>query len=173
MVHLPALAFTGYIERMLQAVTQIGLTVRGLYGEGTESQGNLFQISNQVTLGSTEEEIINTLIEVTKQIVEKEREVRENLIRNNRRALEDKLSRSFGILKYAKLMSSHEALNLLSDLRLAVDLGIIKNIDTKTINKLMIEIQPGMLQKICGRDLNANERDVERAILIGERLKNF
>lgn len=170
MIHLPALTMTGYMNRIIQAVNQIGFTVRGIYGEGSESEGNMFQISNQVTLGRTEEEIIQTLIEVTKQITNKERDARATLISNNRVKLEDKICRSYGVLTGARIMSSKEALKLMSNVRLGVDLGIIEDIDVKTINTLMIDIQAGILQKIHGKNLSSNERDIKRANLIRERL---
>lgn len=171
MVHLPALTITGYMNRIFQAVNQIGFTVRGLYGEGSESEGNIFQISNQVTLGRTEKEIIQTLIEVTKQITNKENDARATLFSNNRIKLEDKICRSYGILTNARIMNSKDALKFISNVRLGIDLGIIEDIDVKTINTLMVDIQPGILQKIQGKTLNTNERDIERANLIRERLK--
>ncbi|SHJ89842.1 protein arginine kinase [Paramaledivibacter caminithermalis] len=171
MIHLPALTMTGYINRILQAVNQIGFTVRGIYGEGSEAEGNIFQISNQVTLGRTEEEIVQTLIEVTKQITNKENDARATLMANNKLKLEDKICRSYGILTNAMIMNSKEALKLISDVRLGIDLGIIEDINVNTINTLMVDIQPGILQKIYGKNLNANERDIKRAKLIRERLK--
>ncbi|RKD26408.1 Protein-arginine kinase [Caminicella sporogenes DSM 14501] len=170
MIHLPALSMTRYIDRILQAVNQIGLTVRGIYGEGTAAEGNIYQISNQVTLGRTEEEIIDTLKEVTKQIISKEKDARSTLLSNNRMKLEDKICRSFGILSNARILNSKEALTLLSDVRLGIDLGIIKEVDEKVVNNLMVDIQPGILQKIVGKNLSANERDIERAKLVRERL---
>ncbi|WP_432667373.1 protein arginine kinase [Wukongibacter baidiensis] len=171
MIHLPALTMTGYMNRILQAVNQIGFTVRGLYGEGSESEGNLFQISNQVTLGRTEGEIVKTLAEVAKQISNKENDARATLMANNRTKLEDKICRSYGLLTNARIMSSKEALKLISDVRLGADLGIIEGVDVKTINTLMVDTQTGILQKIVGKNLNTNERDIERANLIRERLK--
>ncbi len=171
MIHLPALTMTGYMNRILQAVNQIGFTVRGLYGEGSESEGNIFQISNQVTLGRTEKEIIQTLIEVTKQITNKENDARATLFSNNKIKLEDKICRAYGVLTNARIMSSKDALKSISDVRLGIDLGIIEDIDLKTINTLMVDIQPGILQKIQGKNLNTNERDIERASIIRERLK--
>lgn len=170
MIHLPALTMIGYMDRILQAANQIGLTVRGLYGEGSESEGNMYQISNQVTLGRSEEEIIDTLKEVTKQIIRKENDARSTLLANNRFKIEDKICRSFGILKNARIISSKEALKLISNVRLGIDLGIIEDIDVKTINNLMVEIQVGILQKIYGKSLSSNERDIKRANLIRERL---
>ncbi|SKC87950.1 protein arginine kinase [Maledivibacter halophilus] len=171
MIHLPALTITGYMNRIIQAVNQIGFTVRGIYGEGSESEGNMFQISNQVTLGRTEKEIIKTLIEVTKQITNKERDARATLIANNRVKLEDKICRSYGVLTNGRIMSSKEALKLISNVRLGIDMGIIKNIDVKAIDTLMVDIQAGILQKIYGKNLSANERDIKRANLIRDRLK--
>ncbi len=171
MIHLPALTMTGYMNRIFQAVNQIGFTVRGLYGEGSESEGNIFQISNQVTLGRTEKEIIQTLIEVTKQITSKENDARATLFSNNRIKLEDKICRSYGILTNARIMNSKDALKFISNVRLGIDLGIIEDIDVKTINTLMVDIQPGILQKIQSKTLNTSERDIERANLIRERLK--
>ena len=172
MIHLPALTMIDYMNRILQAVNQIGFTVRGLYGEGSESEGNMFQISNQVTLGRTEQEIIQTLIEVTKQITNKENDARATLVANNKMKLEDRICRSYGILTNARIMNSKEALKLISDVRLGIDLGIIKDIDVKAINVLMVDIQSGILQKISERNLNTNERDIERANLIRKRLKS-
>ncbi|MCG8542150.1 MAG: protein arginine kinase [Clostridia bacterium] len=172
MIHLPALTMIDYMNRILQAVNQIGFTVRGLYGEGSESEGNMFQISNQVTLGRTEQEIVQTLIEVTKQITNKENDARATLVANNKMKLEDRICRSYGILTNARIMNSKEALKLISDVRLGIDLGIIKDIDVKAINVLMVDIQSGILQKISERNLNTNERDIERANLIRERLKS-
>lgn len=170
MIHLPALSMTGYMDRILQAANQIGLTIRGLYGEGTEAEGNIYQISNQVTLGRTEDEIIDTLKEVTKQIAKKENDARVTILSNNKDKLEDKICRSYGILTNARIINSKEALKLLSDIRLGVDLGIIENVEVQTINKLMLEIQSGMLQKIYGRNLSSNERDKKRAHLIRNKL---
>ncbi len=171
MAHLPALSIIGYMDRILQAANQIGLTIRGMYGEGTEAEGNIYQVSNQVTLGRTEEEIIDTLKEVTKQIIKREDDARATLLSNNGIKLEDKICRSYGILSNARIMGSKEALKLISDVRLGVDLGIIKNIDVKNINNLMLQIQGGFIQKIYGKSLSASERDIARADLIRLKLK--
>ncbi len=171
MVHLPALSMIGYMDRVIQAANQIGLTVRGMYGEGTEAEGNMYQISNQVTLGRTEEEIIDTLKEVTKQIISRENDARTTLISSSGKKLEDKICRSYGILSNARIMSSKEALKLMSDVKLGIDMGIIENIDAKNINELMVQIQAGFIQKIHGKSLSASERDIARANLIREKLK--
>jgi protein arginine kinase len=172
MLHLPALTLVRYINRILQAATQIGLAVRGIYGEGTESIGNIFQISNQLTLGRNEKEIILNLKDVTKQIIQSERDARNALLLNNRLKLEDRIWRSFGILTNARILSSQECMKLLSHVRLGIDLGILKEVQNDTMNQIMVMIQPAYLQKIDGKDLNSNERDIRRADLVREKLKN-
>lgn len=171
MVHLPALAMTNQIQRVLSAVTQLGLAVRGLYGEGTESQGNIFQFSNQVTLGRTEEEIIQHLIDVTRQIIDQERQARDYVLHRNRTQLEDRVWRSYGILSNARSITSHEAMQLLSDVRLGIDLGLVKGLEGRILQELLVMIRPAHLQHIMGRELPPAERDVYRASLIRERLK--
>jgi len=172
MVHLPALTMTGYINRILQAANQIGLAVRGIYGEGTEFVGNVFQISNQLTLGRTEQEIIGNLKDVTKQIINKERDARGTLLENNRLQLEDKIFRSFGILTNARILTSQEAMKLLSDVRLGIDMGIIKSVGAESLNQIMVMMQPAFLQKNASRALSTNERDARRASLVREKLGN-
>ncbi len=172
MVHLPALNITGNVNRILQAVTHIGLTIRGLYGEGTEIVGNIFQISNQITLGRAEEEIIDNLAAVTKQIIDKEKEARKILLESNRIQIEDKIWRSWGIMKNARLMNSQECMKLLSDIRLGVNLNIIGNIPTQLLNEIMIETQTASIQKNCGKELTAGERDIIRAELVRNKLDN-
>ncbi|RKD22766.1 protein arginine kinase [Ammoniphilus oxalaticus] len=171
MMHLPALVLTQQINRILSAISQIGLVVRGIYGEGSEASGNLFQISNQITLGHSEEEIISNLYSVTKQIIEHERAARRTLLESNRIRIEDKLCRSYGILFNARVIESKEAAKRLSDLRLAIDTGMITDLNSKTINELMVLIQPGFLQMYSGKDLTPAQRDVRRAELIRERLQ--
>lgn len=170
MIHLPALNMVGNISKILQAVTQIGLTIRGLYGEGTEFLGNLFQISNQITLGLSEEEIVGNINAVTSQIVEKEREARNILLNNNRIQLEDKFWRSWGILKNARVMTSQEAMKLLSDIRLGMDLNFIENLTVPLLNEIMIETQPASIQKYAGEELTPEARDIIRAEIIRGKL---
>ncbi|NLN49905.1 MAG: protein arginine kinase [Clostridiales bacterium] len=170
MVHLPALNLTGSIGKILQTVTQIGLTIRGLYGEGTEILGNLFQISNQITLGPTEEEIIDNTNGVTNQIIEKEREARNILLNSNRIQLEDKILRSWGILRNAKIITSQECMKLLSDIRLGVDLDIIKGLSISTINEIMIDTQSAGISKYAKKELTAEVCDILRAQIIKEKL---
>jgi protein arginine kinase len=173
MVHLPAMVMTNQMNRLIAAITQVGLTVRGLYGEGSEAAGNLFQISNQITLGRGEEEILGNLAAVAKQIINQERAAREMLLKSNREALEDKVSRSYGILRHARIITSQEAINLLSSIRLGIDLDIIKGVDGTVLNELMVLTRPAYLQKLSGTELSPGERDVRRATLIRERLAMF
>jgi protein arginine kinase len=173
MVHLPALTMTGYINRILQAASQIGLAVRGIHGEGTEFIGNIFQISNQLTLGRNEREIIGNLKDVTLQIIQKERDARNTLLSSNRIQLEDKIYRSYGTLVNARILSSQEFMKLLSDLRLGVDMKIIEGISTDVINQIMVMAQPAYLQKSAGKPLSVNERDIRRAMIVREKLKHI
>ncbi|MDF2548846.1 MAG: protein arginine kinase [Anaerosolibacter sp.] len=173
MVHLPALTMTGYINRILQAASQIGLAVRGIYGEGTEFTGNIFQISNQLTLGRNEREIVANLKDVTLQIIQKERDARNTLLSSNRIQLEDRMYRSYGTLANARILSSQEFMKLLSDLRLAIDMKIIGGISMDVINQMMVMAQPAYLQKSAGKPLSVNERDIRRATIVREKLKNI
>ncbi|MDR5599337.1 protein arginine kinase [Paenibacillus larvae] len=169
MMHLPALVLTQQINRILSAVTQIGLTVRGLYGEGSEALGNLFQISNQITLGQSETDIIENLYSVARQIIEHERAARAKLIQDSKLKIADRINRSLGILTHAVIMDSKEAAQRLSDVRLGIDLDLIQKIPSKVLNELLVITQPGFLQEDAGKLLNAEERDVRRAKIIRER----
>lgn len=170
MMHLPALSMTGYIGRILEACSKIGVAVRGLYGENTEASGNIFQISNQVTLGQNEDEIIAGVSNIIHQIIGQERSLRNELYKQNPYRLEDRIYRSLGVFANARIMSAEEGFKLLSDIRLGIDMGIIKDIRLETLNELMVLIQPANLQKLAGRSLNPDERDIRRAELIRDRL---
>jgi protein arginine kinase len=170
MVHLPALVMTKQAARVLTALSQVGLAVRGLYGEGTEAIGNIFQISNQITLGQTEEEIIHNLSAVAKQIIDQERCAREILLRDNRLQLEDRVYRAYGTLSHARIISSQEALALMSESRLGIDLKLITGLDARIFNELLLTIQPAYLQKAAGAKLEPGNRDVKRAALIRNSL---
>ncbi|XEC95433.1 protein arginine kinase [Paenibacillus tarimensis] len=172
MMHLPALVITQQINRILSAITQVGLAVRGLYGEGSEAVGNLFQISNQITLGQTEEEIIDNLHSVARQIIEHERAARERIIAESKVRIEDRVRRSFGILSNASIMDSKEAAQRLSDVRLGIDLNLIHSVSPKIMNELMVLTQPGFLQQVFDEKLNADERDIRRADLIRRYLSS-
>ncbi len=173
MLHLPGLVLSELINQVIQAVSKIGLAVRGLYGEGTEAMGNLFQISNQTTLGEKEEEIISRLSKVIETIIEKEHDARQVLIQKRSNTLWDQIGRAYGILTYAHAMTSKEALNLLSIMKLGVDLGAFPEDRRLPIDELFIDTQPAHLQKSSQRKLNAEERDHLRAQIIRERLKVF
>jgi len=170
MLHLPAIAITGQTNHIFQNINQLGMTIRGLYGEGTEFIGNFFQLSNQVTLGLTEEDITDNLTSITKQVVEQERVIRERLKVQMKYQVEDRIGRAYGILTNAGLITSNEAFSLLSDVRLGVDLGIIKNIKTFMLNELIVTIRPAHLQKRDGKEMDAVNRDVKRAEVIKEKL---
>ncbi|MEI7027640.1 protein arginine kinase [Paenibacillus sp. y28] len=170
MMHLPALVLTQQINRILSAITQVGLVVRGLYGEGSEATGNLFQISNQITLGQSEDEIIDNLHSVARQIIEHERVARKKLMQESRLRITDRINRSLGILSYAAIMDSKESAQRLSDVRLGVDLGIISHVPMHTLNELTIMTQPAFMQQHAGEKLSPEERDVRRAELIRTRL---
>ena len=171
MVHLPGLVLTNQVSKVLKALSQVGLAVRGLYGEGSEPLGNLFQVSNQVTLGRVEKEIIEDLISVTKGLIEQERSARELLLNSDTGSqLTDRIYRAYGILSHARIISTQEALGLLSSLRLGVDMEIIGNVEPKKLDELMVLIQPGFVQYIAGGDLSSDERDEARADLIRDYL---
>lgn len=171
MLHLPGLVMNGQMNSIIEAVSKVGLTVRGLYGEGSEASGNIFQISNQVTLGQTEEEIINNLKVVTRQIMEKEKAARTFYTKSRLIQLEDRIMRSFGILTNCRILSSEECMKLLSDVRLGVDLGILKDMSILKLNEIMIYMRPANLQKIAGKELQPFERDVKRAEFVRTKLK--
>jgi protein arginine kinase len=173
MLHLPGLVLSDLINQVIQAVNKIGLAVRGLYGEGTEAMGNLFQISNQTTLGEKEEEIISRLTKVIETIIEKEHDARQMLIQKKPDTLWDQIGRAYGVLTYAHAMTSKEALNLLSIMKLGVDLGAFPEERRLPVDELFIETQPAHLQKTSQQKLNAEERDFLRAEIIRARLKLF
>lgn len=172
MLHLPALVMTRQIERILAAISKLSFTTRGLYGEGTQASGNFFQISNQVSLGHSEDEIIDNINSLIRQIIDQEKQAREIMVQRNREMLEDRVSRSLGVLKSAHIISSQETIELLSMVRLGCDLGMVKNIGLRNINELFIITQPAHLQKMESKKLSSQERDVKRAEIIRERLKN-
>ncbi|RFU68660.1 protein arginine kinase [Peribacillus saganii] len=170
MMHLPGLVLTHQMNRIIPAINQLGLVVRGIYGEGSEALGNIFQVSNQITLGKPEEDIVEDLTSVVQQIIAQERSAREALVKTSNIQLEDRVYRSFGILTNARTIETKEAAKCLSDLRLGIDLGYIKNVSKNILSELIIFTQPGFLQQYAGGALRPYERDVRRATLIRERL---
>ena len=171
MLHLPALVMTKQISKVLTAISKLSFASRGFYGEGTQASGNFYQISNQVALGLSEQDVIQNINGLIRQVIEQEEQARQALFVQNRPMLEDKIFRSFGILKNAHIISSQETVELLSMVRLGVDLEILKDIGRKTVNELFIMIQPAHLQKIENKKLTASERDAKRASVIRKKLE--
>ncbi len=170
MFHLPALVFTKQVDKVFAGVTKINLAVRGFYGEGTQASGDFFQISNQITLGVSEEEILAVLTRIVPKIVTYEREVRDHLLDKDRLRLEDKIWRAYGTLQVARTITSEETMDLLSAVRLGVNLGLLANLDISTVNELFILTQPAHLQKLEKRELDPGERDAMRADFIRRQL---
>lgn len=173
MLHLPGLVLSDQIGQVLQAVNKIGLAVRGLYGEGTESLGNLYQISNQSTLGESEDTIIRRLERVISQVAQHERNAREKLLEDDPDMVMDKIGRAYGVLRHAWVIDSKEALNHVSLLRLGADLGFFEAGTMRLSDALLMDIQPAHLQLHSGRKLSAEERDAIRAEIIRSRLHSL
>lgn len=165
MVHLPALKMTGNLSKLLHIVNSFGMTIRGAYGEESQSKADLYQISNNQTLGMTEKEIVANLENITKKVMEQERLARKYLAKNSD-DLEDKLYRSYGILTNARKLTSEECDNLLSDIKLGTDLGIIEELNDTKVKELMLYTKPANLQKRVGKLLEANQRDKVRTEVI-------
>lgn len=170
MVHLPALKMTGNISKILHIINGLGMNIRGIYGEESQSKGDLYQISNNQTLGITENEIIANLENITKKVIEQERLARKYLTKN-KIELEDKVYRSYGILTNAVKLSSDECISLLSDVKLGTDLGVIKELDDSKVKKLELYTKPANLQKYVGKILSSNERDIKRGEVIKQIVK--
>jgi protein arginine kinase len=170
MVHLPGLVHNKDIGQVLDGLRNIRLTVRGIYGEGSDIIGNFFQISNSITLGLSEGDTVKNLEGHIRKVLEFEKKARSVLLKKARSLLEDKIWRAFGILKTARIVTSKEAMSLISAVRLGIGLGIITDCSLTTLNELFIMIQPMHLQKLHGRVLKAEERDSARADYIRERL---
>ncbi len=173
MLHLPALKLTGEMERAFRAAKDMHLAIRGLHGEGTEATGDLYQISNQTTLGKSEEEIISEFKHlIIPKMVEYEKRARQAMLREKSTALDDKIWRAYGLLTHARTVSTEEALFLLSHVRMGVSLGRIDSLKLEALNDLFLMIQPAHLQKLAGKKLNGEERSTARAELIRKRLTN-
>lgn len=170
MLHLPGLVLLEQINQVIQAVNKLGLAVRGLYGEGTEALGNLFQVSNQMTLGESEKQIVERINKVLIQIIEHEENARESLIENKPKTVFNQIGRAYGIVSNAHIISSKETMNLLSLLRLGVDLGLIPETRRPLIDELFLLTQPAHLQIASTHKLSADERDVMRAEMLRQRL---
>ncbi len=172
MLHLPGLVLMEEMEPVINGISKIGLAVRGMWGEGTEAAGNMFQISNQITLGRREDEIIAHLEQIVLELVEHEQNARDRLMEEKSLVMEDHVARAFGVLSNARLISSIEALNLLSTLRLGLDLGMVDQISRRDLDTLFISIQPAHLQKLEDKDLDPEERDIVRAEMLREYMEN-
>ena len=171
LVHLPGLVLTKEIGRVLVGLQQVGLTYRGLYGEGSEVVGNLFQISNQTTLGKSERELLDYLQDIVRHVIEKELEARKVLLRDAEYILEDKLWRAYGTLRYARSLSFDEAMNLLSGVRLAAGLKLIEGLSVYNLNELLVFTQSAHLAARERRALNEDEASVVRATFVRETLE--
>jgi protein arginine kinase len=172
MIHLPALSITNQIEKLLYGVSQLGVAVRGVYGEGTKSLGHLYQISNQGTLGASEETLIDKISQIVNQIVEKEQRTREHLIKNNFEELEDEFYRAYGLLTNARKMTTEESMKLISLIKLGRDMNMINVAENKDLYELMTKIQPSNLSFIVDKELQPKERDSKRAEIIRNELLN-
>ncbi len=166
LMHLPGLVLTKEIGKVLQGLTQVGLTFRGLYGEGSEVVGNFFQVSNQATLGKSEEDLVDHLDQMVRRVIQFETHARQVLLRDARAVTEDKISRAYGLLRYARTLSFEELMNLLSGVRLGTSLKLLPGLRVYTLNKLMIFTQPAHLEQAAGRDLPPQESDAHRAAYV-------
>lgn len=166
MLHLPALSMTGKIDRIVQSAGNVGIAVRGYDGEGSKAEGFFYQISNQITMGATEREIIDRVKNVTDQIISFEKEARESILKNNKAEIEDRVWRSYGILKYARKVTSKEATSMLSDVLTGINMGIIKTETSPSLMELIVGAQPAGI----GTDISPEERDIKRAEFIRNNL---
>lgn len=170
LIHLAGLVLTKEIDSVIDHITKLGLVVRGFYGEGSDVWGNLFQISNQTTLGRSESDITEALQKITRQIIEFENQAREQLVSQAHDEISDKIWRAFGILKHARVLTTEEVMNLLSAVRLGIALNILEEVSMETVNKMLILSQPAHLQKHVGKALDPSDRDIARATLVREML---
>jgi protein arginine kinase len=171
MLHLPALVITRQIEKVFRSLQKINLAVRGLYGEGSQAMGDFYQISNQITLGRTEDELIKQVADVVPVLIDYERRARDFLVRESQKDLHDRVSRAYGILCTAQTISSEETMHLLSSVRMGINLKLIEDLEIATINKLFIHTQPAHLQKLRGSELSTADRNIERALYLRRNLR--
>lgn len=168
MMHLPALHESGLINKIINTVSQDGLTVRGMYGEGSEPAGCVYQVSNQITLGISEKDTIERLEDIVRQIARNEAALREKMLENI--SIEDRVFRSYGIAREARIMSSQEFMKLMSDIRLGIEGGLL-NLDTKVLDELCIKVQPYTLMLYGGEGMEIRQRDIKRAEIVRDKLK--
>lgn len=170
MVFLPALGAARMMQKLIEEVGKYGVTIRGIYGEGTKSLGSIYQISNQKTMGISESEIIENLNRIVSQVVKQERKRREYMLSVNTDEIEDQVFRSYGVLKYARQISSDDAMTLLSQIKFGMDCGLMKFEREFNVHKLMMGVQPGSLQWILGKNFGSVTRDQSRAEYIRKEL---
>ncbi|MCR1935652.1 protein arginine kinase [Clostridium tepidum] len=171
MIHLPALSMNNRMSALLNAISQLGMTVRGIYGEGSKALGNIYQISNQITLGLDETEIINNLKAVINQIINEENMARQKFIDGYEYEIKDKIYRSLALLESAILLDNLECLNYISNVKLGIEMSIIKDVDENVINQLIIDTQPANLNRVYNKEMTEKESRYYRAMLVKERLK--
>ncbi len=163
MLHLPALVITRQIEKVFRSLQKISLAVRGLYGEGSQAMGDFYQISNQITLGRSETDLIQQVGDIVPVIIDYERQARDFLVKESHKNLHDRVSRAYGILRTAQTISSEETMHLLSSVRMGVNLGLINDVGIPAVNELFLRTQPAHLQKLTGGELDSADRNIERA----------
>ena len=173
MLHLPGLMLTDQVDQIVKAVTKLGHAVRGLYGEGTEALGHLFQVSNQMTLGESELDIIERIHKVVLQIIEHEENARQTLLQGKPKELFNQIGRAYGVLAHAHIVSSKESMNQLSLMRLGVKLDLFEKLDTSVLDELFLLSQPAHLQQMVGEKLTGEERDVHRSDLLRGHLSKI
>jgi len=170
MLHLPGLVISKQINKVFHALTKLGIAVRGLYGEGTEALGNFFQISNQVSLGRPEEDILGNFERIMNQVISREAQARRFLLMKEKEEVSDRVYRAYGTLKNARIITSSETVNLMSIIRFGVNMRLLPNINIKAVNDIFIMVQPAHLQKLENKVLTPDQRDIKRADLIREKL---
>ncbi|MBC1566560.1 protein arginine kinase [Listeria booriae] len=173
MVHLPGLVATKQLQKTVEAIRRYGFVVRGMYGEGSRPASNIFQISNQVTLGKTELEIVQDLSDVMEQVIMQERVCRTKLKQTFHIAMEDRIFRAYGVLKHSRILAQKEAADAISDLRLGIQMGYVEHIPSQKVNELILFSQPAFLRRFAQRDMNELEEKVIRAAAIREILDTY
>ncbi len=171
MLHLPALSLTGQTEALLSAISKLGYAVRGIYGEGSGAPGHIYQISNQMTLGMLEEDILSNLIATVTRVIERERCVRESISRTNKPEIEDLVFRSLGILRYARKLNTQEAMEHISNLKLGAGLGLLPDDKQTLFNRMLTDVQSASLEQRVGEELTPAQRDETRAKVVRDTLK--
>lgn len=172
MIHLPGLTMNDEMSRVMKALTRVGVAIRGMHGEGSKAIGSIYQISNQITLGKSEEEIIYNLELIIREIIEREYSTRDKIMKTYEYEIRDKVKRSKGVLQNAEILNYKECIELLSNLRFGIELGIIDGIETNIINKILIDSESSNIEFIEGKVLSNNEKDIARAKLVRNLLNN-